>query len=457
MKKKKSRSVRSTSSPSNPSNPSPTIGESAVDGTLAPDNLPPSAEEQQGRPAKLYFSLFRVGIFAILVFVAGAYWGNHFRFHSNSVEQESMEGDNVQVPRGLTPNVPTEPEDFYPAAEYRKQSAILVGCKGRLHMTPQLYVDIAKAIGGKTPLFGVVQSVAEAERGAKLMKKHGLPPEAMRFLVIPTDTMWIRDYAPIILRHEDDSVMLVDARYQTRVMREERLKDEVMGVHLARMLDLPLRSVPLLIEGGNLASNGDGLVATSLKTFALNNFSGFTKEQLKPMFEDYLGTHTVIALDALMEESTGHIDMLMTFLGKNLAVVAESNLPGDSENKALLENNVRLLKNRNTSSGPIQVSRIPMPPKWGDDYRSYTNVIMANGVLLMPSYSDVDPELENRAAAVYKSLLPNWVIKRINCDALVRHGGQLHCISYNIPHYVSIEGLKKRAIPSLEKKKKKLP
>ncbi len=80
---------------------------------------------------------------------------------------------------------------------------------------------------------------------------------------------------------------------------------------------------------------------------------------------------------------------------------------------------------------------------------------MANGVLLMPSSSDVDPQLENRAVAVYKSLLPNWKIKRINCDSLVRHGGQLHFISYNIPHYVSIEGLKKHAYPRTTQKKKK--
>ena len=414
-----------------------------------------SSVPSSSKPLNAYWPLLCFGLFTILIFVGGAYWGNHFHFHASLVEQDSIDDETLRVPRGLTPSVPSKPDDFYPATEFRKQAAILIGCQNRIHMTPQLYVDIAKAIDGSTPLFGVVKSHSEADRGVKLMKKHGLAPDAMRFLVIPTDTIWIRDYAPIILRYKDDSIMMVDARYQTRVLREERLKDEVMGVHLAHMLNLPLRSIPLLLEGGNLASNGDGLLATSLKTFGLNNFTGFTKEQLKPLFEDYLGTHSVVALDPLVDESTAHVDMLMTFLGKNKVVVAESDLPGDSKNQALLENNVRILTNVSTSVGPIKVSRIPMPPKWGDAYRSYTNVILANGVLLMPSYSDVDPEIENRAAAVYKSLLPDWTIKRINSDSLVKHGGQLHCISYNIPHYVSIEGLKQRAIPSLEKKKKK--
>ena len=452
MKKKKFRSAPGTSKSNQLPSLKPAPGSEDQLETSSPASSPAFPS---GKSLKSYLPILAFGFFVILVFIGGAYWGNHFYFHTNLVEQKSMDYENLHVPRGQTPNIPSGPDDFYPAAEYKKQAAILIGCQNRIHVSPQLYVDIARAIDGQTPLFGVVQSAAEAERGVKLMKKHGLPPEAMRFLVIPTETVWIRDYAPIILRYKDDSIMMIDARYQTRVLREERKKDEVMGVHLAHMMNLPLRSIPLLLEGGNMASNGDGLIATSLKTFGLNNFTGFTREQLKPMFEDYLGTHSVVALDPLQNETTAHVDMLMAFVGKNKAVVAESNLPGDSQNAALLENNVRLLTNISTSAGPIQVSRIPMPPKWGEAYRSYTNVIMANGVLLMPSYSDVDPELENRAAAVYKSLLPDWTIKRINCDSLVKHGGQLHCISYNIPHYVSIEGLKKRAIPTLEKKKKK--
>jgi len=54
----------------------------------------------------------------------------------------------------------------------------------------------------------------------------------------------------------------------------------------------------------------------------------------------------------------------------------------------------------------IEVKRIPMPPKWGNDWHSYTNIIMANGVLLMPSFSDVDFVLEDQAVEVNRFLLP---------------------------------------------------
>jgi len=92
----------------------------------------------------------------------------------------------------------------------------------------------------------------------------------------------------------------------------------------------------------------------------------------------------------------------------------------------------------------MNVHRIPMPPKWGQSWRSYTNIIMANGLLLMPCFSDVDPALENRAEQVYRSLLPGWEVKRIPSDSLVKEEGQLHCISYNIPRHVDIGSLLER-------------
>ena len=89
-----------------------------------------------------------------------------------------------------------------------------------------------------------------------------------------------------------------------------------------------------------------------------------------------------------------------------------------------------------------------MPPKWGDDWRSYTNVIFANGTLLMPSFSDVNPALEQKAMEIYQSSLPDgWEVKKVNCDQLVNLHGQLHCISYNLPGFLPIDALIKNSYP----------
>jgi agmatine/peptidylarginine deiminase len=184
----------------------------------------------------------------------------------------------------------------------------------------------------------------------------------------------------------------------------------------------------------------------------MNEQGGFSNKQLINMFNDFLGVNGVYAVNPLIDEPNGHLDMFMTLLDKNLAVVAEMDPALDSENSALLNEAADIISSISTPSGPMEVRRIPMPPpssnkQWGD-WRSYTNVIMANGVLLMPSYSDVDPSLENQAEQVYRSALPpDWEIKRINCDPLAGFRGQLHCLSYNIPNYISIDRLIQESYP----------
>ena len=65
-------------------------------------------------------------------------------------------------------------------------------------------------------------------------------------------------------------------------------------------------------------------------------------------------------------------------------------------------------------------------------WRSYTNVIYANGVLLVPRYPESDPASLEQAVATYARLLPGWRVKALDVGELHGLGGALHCISNNI-------------------------
>ena len=79
-----------------------------------------------------------------------------------------------------------------------------------------------------------------------------------------------------------------------------------------------------------------------------------------------------------------------------------------------------------------------MPPRRDGVWRSYTNVILANGTVLMPTFADVDPSLREQAMALYARLLPGWKVVGINCDRLAKAHGLLRCISLNVPGFVSV-------------------
>lgn len=377
----------------------------------------------------LGFALTIVGVFLL-----GVFWSN---IPSQSVP------DSVNERSAILPN--PEPEDFFPVAEFRQQSAILLGAYDRIQTDPELYLNIARAIDNRVPLFGLVNSEGAATAARELFHRAGMPEDSIYFVPLPANTVWIRDYAPFFVRREDNSVFMIDAKYQSRHSREIRSRDEEMANALADLLDLRIRSIPLVIEGGNFLSNGDGSIFTTSKMISTNKEFRFTQEILGDLLNDYFGVRHWIYAPSLESEPTGHLDMFATILAKNIMVVGRIDPAVDPENSKRLDAAANHFSRATTSLGPMQVFRIPMPGKSGEFWRSYTNVILANGILLMPSFSDVDPAIEDTAEEVYRNLLPGWEIKRINCDSLVSGEGQLHCMSYNLPKYVSIEGLLRKA------------
>lgn len=411
---------------------------------MKPQPADPAEEDSQApQPGENPFSVtlglkrqlgFTLSI--LLAFVGGAYFGGKLWFSGR---------DAVVKPTSPPPfrarytSTAAEPEDFFPVAEFRRQAGLVFGGYNFLNTNPQLYVDIARAIDRRLPVFTLVDSENQAALGRALMRKHNVPDDAMRFVILPADSPWVRDYAPFMIRRHDNSVGMIDAKYQIEANVEPRRKDEEMAVSLSEVLGLPIRSIPLVLEGGNFLSNGDGVAVSTNHLFLKNQEYEFSEIQIASMLHDFLGVRRCYLMPVLEGEATGHVDMMMCFVAKNIAVVGEIPMDLDPENSRRLDNTTDQLKQITTTMGPMQVFRIPMPPPSGQSWRSYTNAIFANGMILMPSFSDVDPALEDKAEAVYKSVLPGWKVKRIVCDQLVREQGQLHCISYNIPNYVNLD------------------
>jgi hypothetical protein len=65
-------------------------------------------------------------------------------------------------------------------------------------------------------------------------------------------------------------------------------------------------------------------------------------------------------------------------------------------------------------------------------------VVFANGVLLVPTYSECDADVEREALELYRGLLPDWRVAGINCDSIIGMGGALHCVVLNIPSFAPL-------------------
>jgi len=314
--------------------------------------------------------------------------------------------------------------------DFERQSALLLGCNELEPLFPKEMIEIVAAIIERLPLVGIVDDEAQRRKVVTRLCDWGLPAHLMTFVKIPVQAMWVRDYGPQFVRRADGSVVILDAEY----IQTDRPECDEAPEELASLLHVPVVKVPAWIEGGNLLSNGRGLCLTTNGLVERNAKRGLSPSDLGWILNHYYGFEQAVVLDRLSWEPTGHVDMFATFTSPDTVVVGEYDAAVDPTNALILDRNAERLAGLQTSVGPLKVERIPMPTNAGSAWRTYTNVIYGNGVLLVPVYpGDEDPAARRQAFETYARLLPGWEIRGIDATRLIHQRGALRCLSANIP------------------------
>jgi agmatine/peptidylarginine deiminase len=266
------------------------------------------------------------------------------------------------------------------------------------------------------------------EESRETMRRAGIDDRKVRYVVVPTDTFWVRDYGPVVQQAGPNNLKLLDGDYWAG----SRIYDDRASFALGTLFRLPVVNLQLDMEWGALLCNGAGicLVADSLlqRNLQRGNSESFVTNTLKRV----TGAEQVVYLQPLFEEPNGHIDWFATFTSADTVVVGDYG-DRDPQNDTLLDRHAEQLANLETPSGRLNVERIPMPPRNAGYFGgSYTNVAFANGVLLVPTWDDAPPDLESEALAVFRRLLPDWQIVGIDCGELGVHSGALRCATMNL-------------------------
>jgi len=314
-------------------------------------------------------------------------------------------------------------------ADFEKQSAILLGSNELLPYHPRVLVELCAALIDKIALVGIVESEEQRKHVITLLCDWGLPAHLLHFVSLPVKGMWVRDYGPAFVRGRDGGITILDAEY----LETDRPEDDKAPSELAALLRLPVSPVPLTCEGGNLLSNGQGLCVSTTTLAARNAHRGYNPQQVVDVLGNFYGFRQVILLKQLLSEPTGHIDMFATFVSPNVVVVGEYHPKIDPVNADILNENAQILSGGRTSFGPLRVVRIPMPSNRGGIWKTFTNVIYANGTLIMPTYGEAELEAEKEAMATYARLLPDWEVVGIDATSVIKQRGSLRCVSINIP------------------------
>jgi len=315
-------------------------------------------------------------------------------------------------------------------AEFEPMEALVLPAGLLAQRYPQVFLQMVELLQGHTTLVGLVNDARQRETVEKLLAgRKDFRRRAIRFVEIPHNTLWIRDYGPLFFRFPDAHPGAYDAEYPD----PRRRLDDAVPARLAALFGASVFPLPMVLEGGNLLTNGRGLGLTTTQAVLRHGGPSASEASFRHLLSQCLGVDSLVVLEPLAGEPTGHVDMFACFTAPDTVVVGQYDPKEDSENAAVLDRNAALLADCRSGGEPLRVIRIPMPPHPDEIWRTYTNVVFANRLLLVPIYPTVDSEGTAKALEMYRRILPGWKVVGVDVSELIRAGGGLRCITLGVP------------------------
>ncbi|MCO8121789.1 agmatine deiminase family protein [Stieleria sp. TO1_6] len=317
-------------------------------------------------------------------------------------------------------------------AEFAPQTGIVLPW-GTYQWTHDPVLQIARATHDRWRIEVLADNDDSLDDAMTAFADAEIPITNVRFGVQPFEVPWFRDTGPLVAATSQGTTVWFDS-HQSRFDNFQRPVNDALPKLIATRWESQVIPTPLHIEGGTLLSNGQGLTIVSKTVIEDNLQYGFELEEIKQELQRVTGASQLLPVPPLIGELTGHVDLFMTFTDPGTLVLSQPDQPGD-DNRKMLDHLAEQLATVQVNGQALKIVRIPMRAIENGFANSYTNVIFANGVLLVPSYNAAATEQEVKAT--YERLLPDWEIKLIDCSWLATKGGALHCLGSNLgptPH-----------------------
>lgn len=381
-----------------------------------------------------------------------------FTFHLFTFAQElphRMTPEEYQLWKTYLPTV--NPLFTYPPSGPVRTMAEWEELQG-IMITWTSYTSILRQIVDYAQEEGLVYIVCSDSNSVKsYLTAGGVPLVNLKFLLTNFNSVWCRDYGPwTAYRNDVDSLKIIDWIYN-----RPRPQDDVVPVFFANYINVPIHQTTvapndLVATGGNFMVDGHGTGFSS--KLILNENPSKTEAQIDTIMKLYMGLNRYIKMTTLPYDDIHHIDMHMKLLDEETLLIGK--YPQGVADGPQIEANLQyILNNFKTCYGrDFKVVRIPMPPdanghypNQGGDYRTYTNSVIINKTVIIPTY---EYQYDTTAFRIYREAMPGYNVVGINSNSIITALGAIHCITKEVgvfnPVWIShpkIEGFVTEAGP----------
>ena len=321
-------------------------------------------------------------------------------------------------------------------------------------------------------VFLLVSEQALPAARQRLEEKLSETPEAasgmaarLSLIEMETDDAWARDVGPTFVLAEDCTRLAVNWRFNAWGGEVDGLyaswdKDDAAAKRFAAWLgDEVLDADPFVLEGGSIHTDGEGtLMVTESCLLSPGRNPQLDKAGIEAVLKKYLGVEKILWLPRgiWMDETNEHVDNVAAFVGPGEVVLAWTDNEQDPQ-YALSKLDYEYLSGETDAKGrKLKIHKLPIPDvpvcctqadidnyifEPGEDEReagerlaaSYVNFYFANGIALVPQFGGENKESDRRAVQILEALCPDRKVVPIAAGSILRGGGNIHCITQQIP------------------------
>ena len=336
--------------------------------------------------------------------------------------------------------------DLYLPAEWESQSYIQLTWPhidtDWAYMLPEVencFIKIATEIASRQPLLLVAPEYPEVLNDFPYK-------ENITFFQCSTNDTWARDHAFITMKDIHGDPQLLDFCFNGWGMKFAADKDNLInsklfGKHLINGDYINKRD--FVLEGGSIESDGNGtLLTTSLCLLAPNRNDTKSRHEIEDYLKETFRLKQVLWLDygfMAGDDTDSHVDTLARLCPDNTIAYVKCKDATDEHYNALLAMEKQLESFRTLDGDTYRLLPLPMPEAIYDENgerlpATYANFLIMNKAVLYPTYDQPGNDME--AKRILSQAFPNREIVGIDCRALIKQHGSLHCVTMQYPESV---------------------
>lgn len=301
------------------------------------------------------------------------------------------------------------------------------------------YTELAKAISLRLQLLVVAPDVKKVK---ETLEKGGANMNNVILFECDTNDTWARDHAFITIL--GDSVPhYIDFCFNGW---GRKFKADLDNAINGKLYDAGIVKgeyedcTSFVLEGGSIESDGKGtILTTSQCLLAPHRNQPMDKEEIEKCLKKMLHAERVLWLNhgnLIGDDTDGHVDTVARLAPNDTIVYMQCSDENDAQYADLKAMEEEIAELRTAEGKPYRMIPLPSPaPIYDEDGErlpaTYANFLIMNNCILYPTYAQ--EENDRKAAVALGKAFPGHEIVGIDCRALIKQHGSLHCVTMQYP------------------------